>query len=219
MSNVVSFKKQEEKEYSHKDHYFEIVNKALNSAVLLNKIIRGKSVEEYSKEELENAIHVQTEKVAYEEVKEWFDNFGIDTVEELDACCDVLYTIPYLHYLIDEAIKRQDVMVNAKRLGLVTSLGNIVLENLMMGKDGTYNLIDEAVSRVIENNMAKVTIDEEEFNTWESPDDEPLIPSEVNVDGVTYFMLKNEHGKVRKRKGFPVVQLGDLLEKYFYGKK
>lgn len=202
-------------EYNPKEHYLKIVQKSLDSSILLNKIIRGKPVSEYSNEELEDAIRVQTEKVTFEEVKEWFDNYGLDVIEELDACCDVLYTAPYLHYLIDEARKREDVKVNSQRINLVAYLSNFVLSNLMQGTDGTYNLIDEAVDRVIENNMAKVTTNRAEFKKWKSPVDEPLIPCEVEVDGVTYFMLKNEHGKVRKRKGFPVVELGDLLEKHF----
>lgn len=216
MSNVVNFKKTEE--YNHNEHYLEIIQKSLDSAILLNKIIRGKPVEQYTDEELSEAIAVQTEKVTYEEVKEWLDNYGVDLVEELDACCDVLYTAPYLHYLIDEARKRENVKVNFSRVNLVVYLANFVLSNLMKGTDGTYNLIDEAVDRVIENNMAKVTTSRVEFKKWKSPENEPLIKSEVEVDGVTYFMLKNEHGKVRKRKGFPTVELSDLLEKHFYVK-
>jgi hypothetical protein len=210
----MSNEKESVNKYNKKEHYQKIVNKSLESAILLNKIIRGKSVEDYSDEEMSEAIRVQADIVSYEEIKEWCDNFGYDVTEELDACCDVLYTVPYLHYLIDEARKRENVMVNHKRIALVTTMANLVLSNLMLGSDGTYNLIEEAVDRVIENNMAKVTTSKAEFKKWKAPANEHLTKSIVVVDDVTYYMLKNEHGKVRKREGFPTVELGDLLEKH-----
>lgn len=65
------------------EQYKSILNKALQSAILLNKIIRGKSVEEYSDEELSEAIFTQSNVVTKEEIIEWISNYGLDTIEEL----------------------------------------------------------------------------------------------------------------------------------------
>ena len=48
--------------------------------------------------------------------------------------------------------------------------------------------------------------------TNESPAKENLSASEQIVDGVTYYCLVNENGKVRKRKGFKVMDLSGLVE-------
>lgn len=195
------------------EQYKSILNKALQSAILLNKIIRGKAVEEYTKEELEEAIFTQSNIVTKEEIIEWIDNYGLDTVEELDGQVDVIYTLSYLHYLIEEAKRREFVEINYKHTNLILMLGNVVLSNLSTDDDGYYDTLEEAVDRIIDNNMSKVTTDVEYFKTWESPKGENLIPKSTVVDGTRYYLLVNAEGKCRKPDHFVGVDLTDLAER------
>lgn len=194
------------------EQYKSILNKALQSAILLNKIIRGKAVEEYTKEELEEAIFTQSNVVTKEEIIEWIDNYGLDLVEEIDGAVDVIYTLSYLHYLIEEAKKREGIIVNYKHTNLILAVGNFVLSNLPTDVDGSYNILEKAVDRIIENNMSKVTTDVDYFRTWVAPKGETLFPKSTVVDGVRYYLLVNESGKCRKPEHFVGVDLEDLAE-------
>lgn len=195
------------------EQYKNILEKALQSAILLNKIIRGKSVEEYSNEELSEAILIQSNVVTKEEIIEWISNYGLDTTEELDGAVDVIYTLSYLHYLIEEAKHRDFVEINYKHTNLILMLGNVVLSNLPLDFDGSYDTLEEAVDRIIENNMSKVTTDVDYFKTWESPKGENLIPKSTMVDNMRYYLLVNTEGKCRKPDHFVGVDLKDLAER------
>ena len=76
----------------------------------------------------------------------------------------------------------------------------------------TLDIIIKATDLVVENNMLKFTTDKEVFDNWKAPAKENLTPSEQTVDGVTYYCLVNENGKVRKRKGFKIMDLSGLVE-------
>lgn len=200
-------------ELTPQQQYKNILEKALQSAILLNKIIRGKSVEEYSDEELSEAIFTQSNVVTKEEIIEWISNYGLDTVEELDGAVDVIYTLSYLHYLIEEAKRREFVEINYKNTNLILMLGNVVLSNLPLDYDGCCDTLEEAVNRIIDNNMSKVTTDVEDFKKWESPKGENLIPKSTMVDGTRYYLLVNAEGKCRKPDHFVGVDLTDLAER------
>lgn len=200
-------------ELTPQQQYKNILEKALQAAILLNKIIRGKSVEEYSDEELSEAIFTQSNVVTKEEIIEWISNYGLDTVEELDGQVDVIYTLSYLHYLIEEAKRRDFVEINYKNTNLILMLGNVVLSNLPLDYDGCYDTLEEAVNRIIDNNMSKVTTDVEDFKKWESPKGENLIPKSTMVDGTRYYLLVNAEGKCRKPDHFVGVDLTDLAER------
>lgn len=200
-------------ELTPQQQYKNILEKALQSAILLNKIIRGKSVEEYSDKELSEAIFTQSNVVTKEEIIEWISNYGLDTVEELDGACDTAFTVVYLHYLLEEAKKRDYVEVNYKHTNLIALLGNLVMSNLPLDDDKYYDTFEEAMDRVIDNNMSKVTTDVEYFKTWESPKGENLIPKSTMVDGTRYYLLVNAEGKCRKPEHFVGVDLTDLAER------
>ena len=200
-------------ELTPQQQYKNILEKELQAAILLNKIIRGKSVEEYSDEELSEAIFTQSNVVTKEEIIEWISNYGLDTVEELDGACDTAFTVVYLHYLLEEAKKRDYVEVNYKHTNLITLLGNLVMSNLPLDGDKYYDTFEEAMDRVIDNNMSKVTTDVEYFKTWESPKGENLIPKSTMVDGTRYYLLVNAEGKCRKPDHFVGVDLTDLAER------
>ena len=193
-----------------------VIEKSLDAAITLNHIMDGKAVEDLTDEELLAKIHLQAEVVTRSEVEEWEAAYGHDLLETVDSVCDVVYTAWYLEYLVREAAKRNLKGVNMKSVSGILGRVQNITNHLFVGKDGTLQWLVEANNLVIDNNMSKVTTDPEEFKTWESPDDEPLIKTNVVVTKdskkTTYYMLKNELGKVRKRKGFVGVDLNPILE-------
>ena len=174
---------------------------------------------ELSNEEKAKAINFQINIVNEEMVNEFRQFFGSDNpVEELDAIADTLFTLSYLHYQLGVAndLPEEDYdIVN----GL---LNHAKLELLVMDSDSFFNvymrhfdapIIIEASELVIANNNQKFTDNLLEFEKWQSPKGENLVASSREYDGVTYYVLVNENGKVRKKKGFKGVQLKPLVEK------
>ena len=69
------------------------------------------------------------------------------------------------------------------------------------------DILSEYANRVIANNMEKFTTDEEVFKTWKSE----YAPTSKVVDGIEYYFFVDENLKVKKRDGFPKVEVGDLF--------
>ena len=86
-------------------------------------------------------------------------------------------------------------------------LGESIAE-LLSDKGINLDLLDKCVQLVVENNKQKFTTSKEEFDTWESE----FIRKELVVDGVTYYTLVDENGKIRKRNNFPKVDLSFVLD-------
>ena len=174
---------------------------------------------ELSNEEKAKAINFQINIVNEEMVNEFRQFFGSDNpVEELDAIADTLFTLSYLHYqlgVVSDLPKEDYDVVNSL-------LNHAKLELLVMDSDSFFNvymrhfdapIIIEASELVIANNNQKFTDNLLEFEKWQSPKGENLVASSREYDGVTYYVLVNENGKVRKKKGFKGVQLKPLVEK------
>ena len=174
---------------------------------------------ELSNEEKAKAINFQINIVNEEMVNEFRQFFGSDNpVEELDAIADTLFTLSYLHYqlgIVNDLPEEDYDIVN----GL---LNHAKLELLVMDSDSFFNvymrhfdapIIIEASKLVIANNNQKFTDNLLEFEKWQSPKGENLVASSREYDGVTYYVLVNENGKVRKKRGFKGVQLKPLVEK------
>lgn len=185
-------------------------DKAKESAVLFNKIAHGKSVKEYSNKELFDAINLQVD-ITLEELIETVTHTEKDLTEELDGYGDSIYTLAYLDELVNEFNSRelQDDEVNGaikkKRLGYALNIGNLVCKEIQHYPE----IVAEATDRIIDNNNLKFTKDSEDFANWESS----FNRKTVEVDGEYYYLLVDNKGKVRKREGFPKVDLGDLAEK------
>ena len=174
---------------------------------------------ELSNEEKAKAINFQINIVNEEMVNEFRQFFGSDNpIEELDAIADTLFTLSYLHYqlgVVNDLPKEDYDVVNSL-------LNHAKLELLVMDSDSFFNvymrhfdapIIIEASELVIANNNQKFTDNLLEFEKWQSPKGENLVASSREYDGVTYYVLVNENGKVRKKKGFKGVQLKPLVEK------
>ena len=174
---------------------------------------------ELSNEEKAKAINFQINIVNEEMVNEFRQFFGSDNpVEELDAIADTLFTLSYLHYqlgVVNDLPEEDYDVVNSL-------LNHAKLELLVMDSESFFNvymrhfdapIIIEASELVIANNNQKFTDNLLEFEKWQSPKGENLVASSREYGGVTYYVLVNENGKVRKKRGFKGVQLKPLVEK------
>ena len=166
-------------------------------------------------------INLQLGIVAQELYEEYFKFFAKDQLEELDAIADVLFVVSELERqlsILSELEQTNSAAaeyiannINHSALNLLSSAIGLFYETFTEHYD--LDVILEATDRVIENNMSKFTTDKEEAEKWEAPTKENLVLSETVVNGVTYYCLKNENGKVRKKKGFKSVALKDLVNK------
>lgn len=194
--------------------YFDAV--LTPQVVNINDVYQGVFAEK-SPTEMAVSINKQIDIVNSEQ-QEFRDNFCVDPVEELDAIADVLFTVAYFMYQIsvsldlDEAqTKEFESVLQGERVALLIEDSNNFLAVMYINYD--LPIVIEATDRVVVNNASKFTTDKKEFETWETPENEPLEKETRVIDGVEYYMFVNEVGKVRKRDGFVGVDLTDLVEK------
>lgn len=191
-----------------RDYYYE----ALTPKVVLFNTLVGGDFKTLSEEDKASRIDLQIDIVSEELIKEYAVFFAKDRIEELDAIADVLFTVSYLQYQLkvcdEQGLHYLDI--NHDRLQFLMSQIELFFETMYTHFD--LDIIIKATDLVVENNMLKFTTDKEDFDKWKAPAKEALTPSEQTVDGVTYYCLVNENGKVRKRKGFPTVDLSGLVE-------
>ena len=188
----------------------KIRGKVMDNSILFNKIVNGKGVEGYSKWELVSKINSQY-LIAKEEVDEFFTaKENNDIVEMYDGVIDTFYTVPFLVQLLNEYEIRYDTEYDEcdgytlAELGILEQDGvDVLFESTELDLD----ILSEYADRVIANNMEKFTTDEEVFKTWKSS----YTPTSQVVDGVTYYFFVDENGKVKKRDGFPKVEVEGLF--------
>ena len=172
--------------------------------------MNGKGIEDCSKWELVSKINSQY-LIAKEEVDEFFTaKENNDIVEMYDGVIDTFYTVPFLVQLLNEYESRYDTEYDecdGYTLAELDILEQGGVDVLFESTELDLSILDEYADRVIENNMEKFTTSLEEFKTWESD----YIPTSKVVDGVKYYFFIDENGKVKKRGGFPKVEVGSLF--------
>ena len=188
----------------------KIRGKVMDNSILFNKIVNGKGIEDYSKWELVSKINSQY-LIAKEEVDEFFTaKENNDIVEMYDGAIDTFYTVPFLVQLLNEYEIRYDTEYDecdGYTLAELDILEQGSADVLFEATELDLDILSEYADRVIENNMQKFTTSLDEFETWESE----YIPTSKFVDGVTYYFFVDENGKVKKRDGFPKVEVEDLF--------
>ena len=188
----------------------KIRDKVRDNSILFNKIVNGKGIEGYSKWELVSKINSQY-LIAKEEVDEFFTaKENNDIVEMYDGVIDTFYTVPFLVQLLNEYEIRYDTEYDecdGYTLAELDILEKGGVDVLFESTELDLDILSEYADRVICNNMEKFTTDEEVFKTWESN----YIPTSKVVDGVKYYFFIDENGKVKKRDGFPKVEVGSLF--------
>ena len=189
----------------------KIRDNVMDNSILFNKIVNGKDINDYSKWELVSKINSQY-LIAKEEVDEFFTaKENNDIVEMYDGAIDTFYTVPFLIRLLNEYEIRYDTEYDEcdgytlAELDILEQGGvDVLFESTELDLDILYEYAD----RVIANNMEKFTTDEEVFKTWKSNHNHT---SRV-VDGVTYYFFVDENGKVKKREGFPKIEVEGLFD-------
>ena len=195
----------------------KLADELYKSALFFNKIMDGKNLVDdkgellFSKHELAEKINRQY-IIALEEVKETETALREnDTIEIYDGYCDVFYTCDILFYMLD--LYEQEYGFDGKSackhfnndgLGVLSDKYDELLEQV---DNLNIDTLSEYANRVIANNMEKFTTDESVFKTWKSE----YTPTSKVVDGVTYYFFIDENGKVKKKDGFPKVEVEDLF--------
>lgn len=188
----------------------DLINKMREAAILFNKIVdNGRSVDELYVDELIKRLDQQywiTKEEVDETLKAIEEN---DIVEYYDGLADILFTATFLLELDNRLVK--DFNIGEQDLSMhkeYTELGDKIT-NTLTRDDIDLEILNEVCDRVIENNKQKFTMDQEEFLTWESDH----YPKSLEIDGVTYYFLVDESGKVKKHKGFKELEIKDLFGK------
>ena len=185
--------------------YYAIFDKLLKSAIFFNRIVDGKKVEEMGENEIRAKIKTQIPIVAEELVETLQALEDEDEREYYDGLVDVLYTKPFLTELRLALTKFAHVKT-IENIGVIEYIDDTFGKLIEFGFI-KMDTLSEYADRVIANNMEKFTTDETVFKTWKSE----YIPTSKVVDGVTYYFFVDENGKVKKRDGFPKVEVEDLF--------
>ena len=191
-----------------RDYYYEVLTPKV---VLFNTLVGG-DFKTLSEEDKASRIDLQIDIVSEELIKEYAVFFAKDQIEELDAIADVLFTVSYLQYQLKVCDEQflTELDINHDRLQFLMSQIGLFFASMYTHFD--LDIIIKATDLVVENNMLKFTTDKEDFDKWKSPAKENLTASEQTIGGVTYYCLVNENRKVRKRKGFEIVDLTGLVD-------
>ena len=186
----------------------KIRGKVMDNSILFNKIVNGKGIEDYSKWELVSKINSQY-LIAKEEVDEFFTaKENNDIVEMYDGAIDTFYTVPFLVQLLNEYEIRYDTEYDGYTHAELDILEQGSVDVLFEATELDLDILSEYADRVIANNMEKFTTDEAVFKTWKSE----YIPTSKVVDGVKYYFFVDENGKVKKREGFPKIEVEGLFD-------
>lgn len=187
----------------------DISKKYLDDIVLFNKIIsNGKDIEDFKVDELIDRVKLQA-TITKEEVDETIvAKSKNDIVEYYDGLADVVFTALFLTALDDVLIEKWDIGEGDLSISDYTKeLGDSIVE-VLLDEDINIEVLDKCVELVVENNKQKFTTSKEDFESWESD----FVRKELFVDGVTYYTLVDNNGKIRKRNNFPKVDLSFVLE-------
>lgn len=186
----------------------DLIQKMQEAAIIFNLIVdNGRSVDELYVDELIKRLDQQY-WITKEEVDETLEAIEEnDIVEYYDGLADILFTATFLLTLdnrlnVDFNIGDSDLSMHKE----YTELGNKIVE-ILKRDDIDLEILNEVCDRVIENNKQKITTNQEEFLSWESDH----YPKSLEIDGVNYYFLVDENGKVKKHKGFKELDIKDLF--------
>ena len=189
----------------------KIRGKVMDNSILFNKIVNGKGIEDYSEWELVSKINSQY-LIAKEEVDEFFTaKENNDIVEMYDGAIDTFYTVPFLVQLLNEYEIRYDTEYDecdGYTLAELDILEQGGFDVLFEATELNLDTLSEYADRVIANNMEKFTTNEDVFKTWKSE----YTPTSQVVDGIEYYFFVDGNGKVKKREGFPKIEVEGLFD-------
>ena len=158
-----------------------------------------------TQEEFDREVLMQQRLIQEESTETMIALIENDVVEVLDGLTDVLFTTSWLVHLLKECQDKGFVV--SQRLN--TWLNCIPINEVGQLFDEATVL--EAMQRVVVNNVSKLTTVKEQAERWKLAMPEYEL-SDVTVDGVVYFCLKDAAGKIRKHCDYVSVDLSDLVE-------
>ena len=199
-------------DYNKLNKLSDIAYKCFNSALLFNTIVDGQTFGTLCQEDLKNKI-VSQYHITLEEVEETEKAIKEnDTIELYDGLADCLYTAELLIEMVECYILKF-ANVQLADMNFATNEFGVDFKDLQTRYDGVFEAsfdietLDTCVDCVLDNNMQKFTTDKAEFDTWQSQ----YNRTERTVNGVTYYFLTDDNGKVRKRDNFPKVDLEPIV--------
>lgn len=158
-----------------------------------------------TQEEFDREVLQQQRLIQEESTETMIALIENDPVEILDGLVDILFTTSWLVHILNEC----------KDKGFVVSqLLNTWLSCIPVNEVGQlfeHDVVIEAMQRVAVNNSSKFTAVKEQAERWGLAMPEYEL-SEVVVDGVVYWCLKDGSGKIRKHCDYVSVDLSDLVE-------
>ena len=157
-----------------------------------------------TQEEFDREVVQQQRLVQEESTETMIALIENDVVGILDGLVDTLFTTSWLVHILKECQDKGFV---------VSQLLNTWLNCIPINEVG--QLFDEATvleasQRVAVNNVSKFTTDYSVAQRWAAAMPEYEL-SDVTVDGVVYFCLKDAAGKIRKHCDYVSVDLSDLV--------
>lgn len=158
-----------------------------------------------TQEEFDREVMQQQRLVQEESTETMIALIEDDAVEILDGLIDTLYTTSWLVHILKECQDKGFV---------VSQLLNTWLNCIPINEVGQLfdeQTVLEAMQRVAVNNNTKFTTDKEQAQRWADGVDFVVAIEEAVVDDVTYYAIKDENGKIRKRADFVGVDLSDLV--------
>lgn len=163
----------------------------------------GKTIPQ-TQEEFDREVMQQQRLVQEESTETMIALIENDPIEILDGLVDVLYTTSWLVHLLKECQEKGFVVSQLLNTWLscipINEIGQLFDEQTVL----------EAMQRVAVNNNTKFTAVKEQAERWKLAMPEYEL-SEVIVDGVVYYCLRDEAGKIRKHCDYVSVDLSDLV--------
>ena len=158
-----------------------------------------------TQEEFDREVLMQQRLVQEESTETMMALINDDGVELLDGLIDMHYTMSWLTHILSKCVDKGF---------MVSQFLNIWLDCLPVSEIGVLfeeHVVLEAMQRVAVNNASKFTAVKEQAERWKLAMPECQL-SDVTVDGVVYWCLKDENAKIRKNCDYVSVDLSDLVE-------
>lgn len=169
-----------------------------------------------------NQINVQLQQVREECIVEFLPAFGKDLKETIDGKIDTLFVFLNLRVMLEDFNSSLAQLSNPDEVADVLNLldadtyelvSKIVPHALALSNKAKEEHMEACAKLIVENNKLKYTANRDEAYSWEIDNSDGLNTrvQEIEHEGVTYYSLVDDNGKIRKHKNFTKVKLEDVL--------
>ncbi len=144
-------------------------------------------------------------------VKQWNARCGNTSCTKDSTLEEVVsYTLPQAKVILEEVKELLAALEDRDETEIKDGVVDVLFTSLRLVSllKNKYDIFGMA-EKVCDNNDLKYTTNEVEICEHDKWDVEGTDICEATVEGVKYYCLKDENGKVRKWKGFPKVELSE----------